>query len=70
MQNSNNLYVVLGGVLVTINQNKEKTHDGLYIVKNGEKKAISAPLTGFGKTIISWEAGKPTRAEHHFSEKI
>lgn len=55
---------------MTINQNQKKTHDGLYIVKNGEKKELTAPSSGFGKTIISWEAGKPTRAEHHFSEKI
>ncbi|MEG0471293.1 MAG: DUF3954 domain-containing protein [Solibacillus sp.] len=50
--------------------NSNKFEDGIYVVKNGEKKLISAPASGFGKTIISWEAGKPTRAEHQFSEKL
>ncbi|MBM7607557.1 hypothetical protein JOD29_000801 [Lysinibacillus composti] len=44
--------------------------DGVYVVKNGEMKAVQAPATGFGKTIISWEANKPTRAIHEYSEKL
>lgn len=52
-------------------QNKvNNIEDGIYVVKNGEKKLITAPTSGFGKTIISWEAGKPTRCEYQFSEKI
>lgn len=44
--------------------------DGVYIVKNGILKPISSPPSGYGKTVISWEANKPTRAEHQYSEKL
>lgn len=44
--------------------------DGVYIVKNGIMKPISSPPSGYGKTVISWEASKPTRAEHQYSEKL
>ena len=44
--------------------------DGVYIVKNGIMKPISGPPSGYGKTVISWEANKPTRAEHQYSEKL
>lgn len=52
-----------------IEQLKDKT-DGVFVVKNGTIKPIEAPMSGYGKTVISWEAGKPTRAEHQFSEKL
>ena len=51
----------------SIQQNLE---NGVYVVKNGIIKPITAPHSGFGKTVISWEAGKPTRAEHQYSEKL
>lgn len=44
--------------------------DGVFVIKKGIIKPIEAPVTGYGKTVISWEAGKPTRAEHQFSEKL
>lgn len=44
--------------------------DGIYLVKNGELKLVQAPVTGYGKTIISWEANKPTRAVHECCEKL
>lgn len=46
------------------------SEDGVYIVKNGIMKPISSPPSGYGKTVISWEANKPTRAEHQYSEKL
>lgn len=52
-----------------IGQLKEQ-QDGVFVVKNGVIKPLNAPASGFGKTVISWEAGKPTRCEHQYSEKI
>lgn len=48
----------------------EQLKDGVYVVKDGQLKSVQAPATGFGKTIISWESHKPTRAEHQFSERL
>lgn len=52
------------------NQTLEKLADGVYVVKDGNLKQVQAPTTGYGKTIINWEASKPTRAVHEYSEKL
>lgn len=44
--------------------------DGVYVVKDGQLKRIQAPVTGYGKTIISWESSKPTRLLHECNEKL
>lgn len=44
--------------------------DAVLVVKNGQLNTIEAPKTGYGKTVICWENGKPTRVEHQFSEKL
>lgn len=44
--------------------------DGVYIVKNGIIREVEVPPSGFGKTLISWEVGKPTRIEYQYSEKL
>lgn len=44
--------------------------DGVYIKKNGKMKSIAVPPSGYGKTVINWEASKPTRAEYQYSEKL
>lgn len=49
---------------------EKELQDGVYVVKNGVIKQVQAPASGFGKTIISWEASKPTRAVHEYSEKL
>ncbi|WP_404427288.1 DUF3954 domain-containing protein [Ureibacillus chungkukjangi] len=51
-------------------QELQELQDGLYIMKNGQLKMVQAPTTGFGKTTISWEANKPTRATHESNEKL
>lgn len=48
----------------------QELQDGVYIKKDGQLKQVQAPATGFGKTIISWESSKPTRATHECSEKL
>lgn len=48
----------------------QELQDGIYLVKDGQMKKVQAPTTGFGKTIISWESNKPTRAVHECSEKL
>lgn len=45
-------------------------NDGLYIVKNGIIKPMEVPKSGYGKSIIHWENGKPTRMETTSTELI
>lgn len=42
----------------------------LIINKTGQKYSISKPKTGFGKTIITWQDGKPIHVETSYTEKI
>ena len=50
--------------------NTKKLKDGVYIVQDGKVKELSGPPSGYGKTIISWEGNKLTRAEHQYTEKL
>lgn len=43
--------------------------DGVYIVKDGKTKKVTPPASGFGKQVVFWENGKPTRSEVSFTEK-
>lgn len=48
----------------------QSLEDGVYIKKNGTMKPITIPPSGYGKTVINWEASKPIRAEYQYSEKL
>ena len=53
------------------NELMEKCYnEGLYIVKNGIIKLVEVPKSGYGKSIIHWENGKPTRMETTSTELI
>jgi len=41
-----------------------KLKDGeVYVVKNGDLEPVDKPLSGFGKTTINWQDGKPVGYE-------
>lgn len=41
-----------------------------YIVKDGVLTIVDTPPKGFGKQIISWQAGKPSHYELNYSNKL
>ncbi len=47
----------------------DTSKDGVYIIKDGELKKVTDPLTGFGKQTIAWQQGKITHCEVTFTEK-
>lgn len=49
---------------------EKRCKDGVYIVKNGIIKPVEVPKSGYGKSIIHWENGKPTRMETTSTELI
>ncbi|MCB5238907.1 DUF3954 domain-containing protein [Niallia circulans] len=42
----------------------------LYIVKDGTLKLLDKPASGFGKTVIHWQDGKPITVEVNYTNKI
>ncbi|OLS34201.1 hypothetical protein BTR22_19120 [Alkalihalophilus pseudofirmus] len=37
--------------------------NGTYVVSNGSFTKVDAPITGFGKQVITWNDGRPVRQE-------
>lgn len=49
----------------------EKLKEGsIYIVRNGIIELIDKPESGFGKTIIHWQDGKPITQEVSYTKKL
>lgn len=42
---------------------KELNEGQLYMVKDGKLEPVEKPKTGFGKTTINWQDGKPVSLE-------
>lgn len=49
---------------------KEPENNSIYIVKNGIMNVIDKPESGFGKTIIHWQDGKPITQEVVYTKKL
>ncbi|MGM0903081.1 MAG: DUF3954 domain-containing protein [Bacillota bacterium] len=41
-----------------------------YIVKDGVLTDVDTPPKGFGKQVISWQAGKPSHFEVNYTNKL
>jgi hypothetical protein len=42
----------------------KELHEGqVYVVKDGNLEPLEKPRTGFGKTTINWQDGKPVSME-------
>lgn len=44
--------------------------NGTYIVKDGVLTIVDTPPQGFGKQVISWQAGKPSHYELNSTHKL
>ena len=44
--------------------------NAVYIVKDGQLALVDTPTKGFGKQVISWQAGKPSHYEVNYSIKL
>lgn len=44
--------------------------NAVYIVKDGQLVLVDTPTKGYGKQVISWQAGKPSHYELNYSIKL
>jgi Protein of unknown function (DUF3954) len=44
--------------------------NAVYIVKDGQLVLVDTPMKGYGKQVISWQAGKPSHYEVNYSIKL
>ena len=52
------------------NEKKKVTPDGVYVVRDGKRKRVTPPESGFGKQTIIWQNGKPIHVECSYTEKL
>lgn len=44
--------------------------NAVYIVKDGKIETIEGPPNGYGKQTVTWQHGKPSHIDFHYSKKI
>lgn len=53
-----------------IREEKDRMPDGVYVVKDGHKKRVMPPESGFGKQTITWQNGMPVHIECSYTQQI
>lgn len=67
------LNFIIGGLLVNIEKMTAEIDlmkNGTYIVTDGRLVLVDSPPKGFGKQVISWQAGKPSHFEINYTSKV
>ncbi|KAA0944167.1 DUF3954 domain-containing protein [Sporosarcina sp. ANT_H38] len=44
--------------------------NAVYIVKDGKIETIEGPPNGYGKQTVTWQQGKPSHIDFHYTKKI